>query len=194
MAREETGEQCSKTERIQFEIKKGMLYRRHREILKDDVTMQLMVPEKLRSRVLHAAHESLMSAHQGITKTQNKIRAVFYWPLMLNDVKAHVINCDLCSDGLAKEGLTKAPLGHLPLVGEPFRSISIEIAGPIEPRSTSGYRYILSIVDMATRFPEAIPLKTITQKRSRRSFLNSIVVWEFPRGYIQIMEVSLRQT
>ena len=103
-----------------------------------------------------------MSAHQGIKKTQDKISAVFYWPSMLNDVKAHVINCDLCSDGLVKQGLTKAPLGHLPLVGEPFRSISVDIAGPIEPRSASGYRYILSIVDMATRFPEAIPLKTIT--------------------------------
>src|SRR6218665_1870658 len=78
---------------------------------------------------------------------------------MLNNVKAHVINCDLCSDGLAKQGLTQAPLGHLPLVGEPFRSISVDIAGPIEP---SGYLYILSIVDMATRFPEAISLKTIT--------------------------------
>jgi len=120
MAREETGEPDSKTGRIQFEIKKCMLYRRHREFLKDDVTMQFMVPqfmvpERLRSRVLHAVHESLMSAHQGIKKTQDKISAVFYWPSMLNDVKAHVINCDLCSDELAKQGLTKAPLGHLPL-------------------------------------------------------------------------------
>src|SRR6218665_2225944 len=162
MAREVASEPDGEKGRIQFEIKKGMLYRKHREILKDDVTMQLMVPEKLRSRVLHAAHESLMSAHQGIKKTQDKISAVFYWPSMLNDVKAHVINCDLCSDGLVKQGLTKAPLGHLPLVGEPFRSISVDIAGPIEPRSASGYRYILSIVDMATRFPEAIPLKPIT--------------------------------
>src|SRR6218665_3695033 len=111
MAREETGEPDSKNGHIQLEIKKGMLYRKHREILKDDVTMQLMVPEKLRSRVLQAAHESLMSAHQGIKKTQDKISAVFYWPSMLNDVKAHVINCDLCSDRLAKQGLTKAPLG-----------------------------------------------------------------------------------
>ena len=36
MAREETGEPNSKNGRIQFEIKKGMLHRRHREILKDD--------------------------------------------------------------------------------------------------------------------------------------------------------------
>src|SRR6218665_941349 len=36
MTREETGEPDSKNGRIQFEIKKGMLYRRHREILKDD--------------------------------------------------------------------------------------------------------------------------------------------------------------
>lgn len=68
----------------------------------------------------------------------------------------------MCADGMGRQGLSKAPLGHLPLVGEPFRSICVDIVGPIEPRSTRGYRYIVTIVDMATRFQEAILLKTIT--------------------------------
>jgi len=54
-----------------------------------------MVPEKLRSRVLHMAHESLMSAHEGVKKTQEKVSAVFYWPSMLDDVRYHIENCKL---------------------------------------------------------------------------------------------------
>jgi len=50
----------------------------------------------------------------------------------------------------------------MPLVREPFRVICVDIAGPIELRSKSGYWYILTIIDIATRFPEPIPLKTIT--------------------------------
>ena len=32
------------------------------------------------------------------------------------------------------------------------------------PRSTSGYKYILTIVDYATQYPEAIPLRTASSK------------------------------
>ena len=157
MAKGETKAKGSKKEHVQFVVKS--IYRKHKEILKDSVRMQLMLPKQLHDRVMFAAPESLMSAYQGIRRTQERISAVFYW---LADVKNHVKNYNLCFTGMGRQGLAKASLGHLPLVGEPFRAVCVDIAGPIEPRSTRGFRYILSIADMATRFPEAIPLKTIT--------------------------------
>ena len=36
--------------------------------------------------------------------------------------------------------------------------------GPISPPSDSGHRYILTLFDYATRYPEAIPLKNIDTK------------------------------
>lgn len=73
-----------KKEHVQFVIKRGLLigYRKHKEILKNSTRMQLMMPEKLRKRVLFTAHESLLSAHQGIRRTQERISAVFYCYLM----------------------------------------------------------------------------------------------------------------
>lgn len=32
---------------------------------------------------------------------------------------------------------------------------------PISPMSNNGHRYILTIIDYATRFPEAVPLREI---------------------------------
>src|SRR6218665_2161715 len=98
LARGETGTKESGKGHILCVIKKGMLYCKFKEVLKDGVRLQLIVSEKLRSRVLHMAHEFLMSAHQGVKKTQEKFSAVFYWPSMLSDDKRHVSNCDLCSD------------------------------------------------------------------------------------------------
>src|SRR6218665_3970802 len=46
MARGETGTKESGKEHILFVIKKGMLYRKFKEVLKDAVRLQLMVPEK----------------------------------------------------------------------------------------------------------------------------------------------------
>eukprot|EP00731_Ephydatia_muelleri_P039284 Em1336g1a len=54
----------------------------------------------------------------------------------------------------------RAPLILLPIISEPFSWIAMDIVGPL-PRSRSGNRYVLVICDYATRYPEAIPLRSI---------------------------------
>lgn len=48
----------------------------------------------------------------------------------------------------------------LPIIQEPFERIAMDIVGPLT-RSRKGNRFILVICDCATRFPEAIPLRSI---------------------------------
>ncbi|XP_043212021.1 uncharacterized protein LOC122376289 [Amphibalanus amphitrite] len=40
--------------------------------------------------------------------------------------------------------------------------VALDLNGPIHPPSEEGHRYILTLVDYATRYPEAVPLKTCT--------------------------------
>ena len=49
----------------------------------------------------------------------------------------------------------------MPLIDKPFKRVAIDLVGPISPPSEEGHRYILTLVDFATRYPEAVPLKTI---------------------------------
>src|ERR1700733_1437861 len=55
-----------------FVLKKGILYRQCKDKHKDEVKHQLVVPQKLRENVMSMAHESLLSAHQGVTRTLTK--------------------------------------------------------------------------------------------------------------------------
>ena len=48
----------------------------------------------------------------------------------------------------------------MPIIGEPFKNIVMDIVGPL-PRSRSGNRYVLVICDYATWYPEAIALRRI---------------------------------
>ena len=48
----------------------------------------------------------------------------------------------------------------LPIVSEPFSRIAMDIVGPL-PRSRAGNQYILVLCDYATRYPEAVPPKSI---------------------------------
>ena len=50
---------------------------------------------------------------------------------------------------------------NLCLVTEPFARVAIDLVGPLSPPSSEGHRYILTLVDFSTGFPEAVPLKNI---------------------------------
>ena len=49
----------------------------------------------------------------------------------------------------------------MPLIDKPFKRVAIDLVGPISLPSEEGHRYIMTLVDFATRYPEAVPLKTI---------------------------------
>ena len=45
----------------------------------------------------------------------------------------------------------------------PFERVAMDLIGPFD-RSTQGYRFVLVLVDYATRYPEAVPLRNISAK------------------------------
>ncbi|XP_068240937.1 uncharacterized protein [Palaemon carinicauda] len=142
-----------------FVIKKGTLYCRvqNEGIIND----QLVVPDKLRHAVIELAHDSLMSGHLGIQKTTAHIQSNFYWPGMSVQITRFCRSCDACQRTVDKGRIKKVKLGRMPLIQEPFQCVAVDIVGPIEPRASDGSRYILTILDYATRYPEAVALKNI---------------------------------
>src|SRR5678816_2418976 len=84
-----------------------------------------------------------------------------YWPSINQDVRRYVLSCDTCQRAVDKKVNYRAPMGHLPIVDVPFNQICVDIIGPVNPMSIRGYRYVLTIIDLSTRYPEAIPLKGI---------------------------------
>ena len=53
-----------------------------------------------------------------------------------------------------------APLKPIPAIDEPFSRVLIDCVGPL-PKTRSGNQYLLTITCMATRFPEAVPLRNL---------------------------------
>ena len=60
----------------------------------------------------------------------------------------------------------------MPLIDMPFRRVAVDLVGPISPPSEKGHRYILTLVDYATRYPEAVPLKNIETERVAEALLD----------------------
>ena len=50
----------------------------------------------------------------------------------------------------------------MPFIDVPFQRVAVDLIGPIDPVTDRGNRYILTLVDYATLYPEVVVLKHIT--------------------------------
>ena len=63
---------------------------------------------------------------------------------------------------------SKAPLQPLPVIKEPLARLAMDIVGPLK-RTKKGNKYLLVIMDYATKWPEAFPLRnTLTETMVER--------------------------
>ncbi|KAK3729695.1 hypothetical protein QZH41_004571 [Actinostola sp. cb2023] len=140
----------------------------HRKIVKDlpesiRFMDRIVVPEAYRNEILRVAHTIPLAGHMGVKKTTDRITMHFFWPGVTFDIKKYCATCPQCQLVARKLKSNRAPLKPAEIITEPFKKVAIDLVGEL-PKSATGYKYILTIVDYATRYPEAIPLRTTSSK------------------------------
>ncbi|KAJ8349857.1 hypothetical protein SKAU_G00249870 [Synaphobranchus kaupii] len=115
------------------------------------------------------AHTHLLGAHLGVEKTLERIKTRFYWPGVKKAVEDYCRSCPDCQQ-VAPRPHQKSPLIPLPIISVPFSRIGMDLVGPLH-RSSRGHQYILVVLDYATRYPEAIPLRTMATKGIARELM-----------------------
>ena len=91
---------------------------------------QLILPKKLRRRVLQQLHCSSTAGHLGVDKTLGKEQERFCWVPCSKDVKAFCKNCDLCASRQGPARKIRAPLSQYS-IGAPMERLDIDILGPL---------------------------------------------------------------
>ena len=119
---------------------------------------QLVLPRECRESVMKIAHSVPMARHLGRDKTVQQILQRFYWPSVHQDLARFCRTCDPCQK-LAHKKVAPVPLIPLPIVHVPFKHLAIDIVGQL-PKSRSRKHYILVLCDYATRYLEAVALRT----------------------------------
>ena len=85
-------------------------------------------------------------------------------PGIFRQVANYCKTCDICQKGQRRRHLRQAEMISMPLIDQPFQRIAMDVVGPL-PRSRSGNKYILTMCDYATRYPEAIALPSTEASR-----------------------------
>ena len=122
-----------------------------------------MLPVNHRQEVMRLAHE-IYAGHLGAKKTKERIKLSFTWPTIASDVQKTCESCHQCQ----KRRVTvydRVPITPIPRGDIPFDSIVMDFLGPLFRNQKVEYNYALVLCDSNTRYPFAVPLRSLTAKR-----------------------------
>lgn len=125
-----------------------------------------MVPRTKTETVLELAQSHPLAGHLGANNTIHRVRDRFHRPGLEAEVKRFCQACPTCQR-TSPRAPPPSPLIPLPIIEVPFERIGMDLVGPL-PKSARGHEHILVIVDYATRYPEAVPLRNATAKTIAR--------------------------
>ncbi|CAM4616970.1 unnamed protein product, partial [Lepidochelys olivacea] len=156
----------SSSNRSRFVVERGLLYKEtlsggHQEDWHPQ--RQLVVPTKYRAKLLSLAHDH-PSGHAGVNRTKDRLGGSFHWEGMGKDVSTYVQSCEVCQRVGKPQDQVKAPLQPLPIIEVPFQRVAVDILGPFPKKTPRGKQYILTFMDFATRWPEAVALSNTRAK------------------------------
>jgi hypothetical protein len=159
-----------------FEIRKEKLYHKDRDTL-GLPRLCLVVPWRLRARVLTANHDAPSAGHVGFQRTYDVLKRLYFWFGMYADTKAWVKSCP-CQKGkrrtIAGHG-TARHMGLVPMKFRPFERVVIDIIGPL-PESRDGMRYILISVDAFSSETKLNALRTRNSEDIANILLQRIIL------------------
>lgn len=136
----------------------------HQDHINGQACRQLVLPKEKRVEVMQLAHDTPWAGHLSGKKTLQRIKGSFYWPGISGEVKRYCQSCHGCQIKSPTRWSDKVPIAPISRPSIPFQVVNMDCIGPIDPPSSKGHKYALCVVDLCTRWPEVVCLRTLTSK------------------------------
>ena len=115
----------------------------------------LLVPAKLTAALVQEAHGQLLTGHDGVFKTRERLLQSYYWPNMDADVIRHIRGCRRCQERRIDDRPQPHLLTPLPQCSAINQRVHVDMFGPLKT-SDSGKKYILVMTDAFSKYVEIV--------------------------------------
>lgn len=122
---------------------------------------KICVPEDLRKEVLSQEHDHVF--HPGYEKTIQRLKVRYYWPNMAKQTKRFVQACRTCKTCKPSSLATVPELGNARITNKPFQMLALDFIQNL-PRSKSGSRHLLVLMDLFSKFTMLFPMRKIESR------------------------------
>jgi len=157
----------------------GVLYRKRPTI----GTHQLILPARLREKVIEMYHSTVVSGHMGVKATKSRLSRAFHWFQMKIDVQCFTLKCEVCEADRKPKKTPRAPMGHVK-AGEPWDVLAIDFLGPL-PVTARGNRFIMVATDVFTKYVEVWAIPNQTAEECALRVVNDVVArWGTPAAIL----------
>ena len=129
-----------------------------------------------RYKLIKDYHESTPGGHNGLTKVYHKMAAEFYWRNMKEDIKSVILCCPTCNAKKIIRKKTRLPMVITDSTSSCFTKISIDLCGPLK-ESPDGFKYILTIQDMLSKYVILIPTKDATALEVAQNLMKYFIAY-----------------
>jgi hypothetical protein len=128
-------------------------------------TPRIFVPKNMRRKLFDNTHNI---SHPSHNTTLKLINDKFVFPHMSSTIKEWCKACIPCQKSKIIRH-TRSPISNIQPKSDKFSQVHIDIVGPLPP--VEGYRYLLTMIDRYSRWPEVVPLQNITAITVARAFV-----------------------
>jgi hypothetical protein len=111
---------------------------------------------KLQLDLLHAMHSSPIGGHSGFHATYHRIKHLFAWPGMKNQIRTFVANCSVCQQAKSERVPYPGLLEPLAVPNGSWQVVTMDFITGL-PKS-SRYDCIMVVVDKFSKYAHFIPL------------------------------------
>lgn len=133
------------------------------------------------NEILRTYHSSILGGHRGVERMKSTIRKFYHWPSMSSDIKKYVENCAVCEKSKITRH-THTPLQITSVAQAPFEKIYIDFVGEINPNSSDGHKYIMSISCDLTKYVIMVPTFDSTALTAAKTVVEEVcLVFNFPK-------------
>jgi hypothetical protein len=145
--------------------------------------MQMYIPSNstMKQDIVLAVHKEL--GHTGIMRTYQAIQDRFFWKGMFADVYKEVLHCTTCQYH-APKAARAAIAGHI-VAARPAEMLTMDI---VHMPNVNDYKYMLTVVDVFTKYGAAVPLTEITATAVITALAQEVLVHGYGRPKYWIVD------